>query len=380
VYESPARPKPLVSVPFLDLTPVHAALKARFLKELSALIDTNDFINGPPVIKFERAFAAYCEARECVGTSSGLDALRLALLAIGLEEGDEVLVPASTFIATLEAVTQAGGVPVLVDVLEEDYNIDPGGVDAAITARSRSLIPVHLYGQMADMRALARIAEGHGLSMIEDACQAHGAARDGLRPGAAGVAAAFSFYPAKNLGAIGDGGALLTNDEELASMVRALREHGQTEKYRHDFEGYTARLDSVQALVLLLKLPLLDQWNDERKAVARLYSDALDGIGDLRLPPTPSGSDPVWHVYVVRTSSPQTLAAFLRDGGIATARHYPEPPHLSQAFAWLGHRRGEFPVSEAIADECLSLPIFPGMSEGQVSAVVDSITRFFRNG
>jgi dTDP-4-amino-4,6-dideoxygalactose transaminase len=380
VYESPTRPEPLVNVPFLDLAPVHVALKARFLEELSVLIDTNDFINGPPVREFERAFAEYCHARECVGTSSGLDALRLALLATGLEERDEVLVPATTFIATLEAVTQAGGVPVLVDVLEEDYNIDPGAVDAAITSRSRCLIPVHLYGQMANMRALARIAERHSLPMIEDACQAHGAVRDELRPGAAGIAAAFSFYPAKNLGGMGDGGALVTNDEELASRVRALREHGQTEKYRHDVEGYTARLDSIQALVLLLKLPLLDRWNDERRAVARLYTDALDGIGDLRLPPTLSGSDPVWHVYLVRTADPQALAALLRDRGIGTARHYPEPPHLSRAFAWLGHTRGEFPVTERIADECLSLPIFPGMSESQVSMVVESIIRFFRNG
>jgi dTDP-4-amino-4,6-dideoxygalactose transaminase len=380
MYESPVTPKPQVTVPFLDLTPAHAALKAAFLDEVSALVDTSAFINGPPVTEFERAFAEYCQARECVGTSSGLDALRLALLASGLDKGDEVLVPAATFIATLEAVTQAGGVPVLVDVLEDDYNMDPGSVDAAITARSRGLVPVHLYGQMADMRGLGRIAEGRGLSIIEDACQAHGAARDGVRAGAAGVAAAFSFYPAKNLGAMGDAGALVTNDDELASRVRALREHGQTEKYRHDFEGYTARLDSIQALVLLLKLPRLDRWNDERRAVARLYSDALDGVGDLRLPAIAPGSDPVWHVYVVRTSTPGALAVFLRDRGIATARHYPEPPHLSPAFAWLGHRRGEFPVAEALADECLSLPLFPGMSEAQVSEVVESITRFFSNG
>jgi dTDP-4-amino-4,6-dideoxygalactose transaminase len=380
MYESPVTPKPQVTVPFLDLTPAHAALKAAFLDEVSALVDTSAFINGPPVTEFERAFAEYCQARECVGTSSGLDALRLALLASELDKGDEVLVPAATFIATLEAVTQAGGVPVLVDVLEDDYNMDPGSVDAAITARSRGLVPVHLYGQMADMRGLGRIAEGRGLSIIEDACQAHGAARDGVRAGAAGVAAAFSFYPAKNLGAMGDAGALVTNDDELASRVRALREHGQTEKYRHDFEGYTARLDSIQALVLLLKLPRLDRWNDERRAVARLYSDALDGVGDLRLPAIAPGSDPVWHVYVVRTSTPGALAVFLRDRGIATARHYPEPPHLSPAFAWLGHRRGEFPVAEALADECLSLPLFPGMSEAQVSEVVESITRFFSNG
>jgi dTDP-4-amino-4,6-dideoxygalactose transaminase len=364
----------------MDLTAVHAALKGEFIAELSALIDESDFVNGRPVVKFERAFAEYCETRECVGTSSGLDALRLALLASGLEEGDEVLVPATTFIATLEAVTQAGGVPVLVDVLEEDYNIDPRGVEAAITPRSRCLTPVHLYGQMADMRALERIAESRGLVVIEDACQAHGSARDALRPGAAGLAAAFSFYPTKNLGAMGDGGALVTNDEELASRVRALREHGQRQKYRHDFEGYTARLDSIQALVLLLKLPILDQWNDERKAVAGLYSNALDGIGDLRLPPTAPGSDPVWHVYVVRTSNPEGLSEFLRDRGIATGRHYPEPAHLSKAFAWLGHRRGEFPVSEAIADECLSLPIFPGITAGQIFTVVNAIRRFFQNG
>jgi dTDP-4-amino-4,6-dideoxygalactose transaminase len=230
------------------------------------------------------------------------------------------------------------------------------------------------------MRALGRIAERHALALIEDACQAHGAVRDGLRPGAVGVAAAFSFYPAKNLGAMGDAGALVTSDEELAARVRALREHGQTEKYRHDFEGYTARLDTMQALVLLLKLPHLDRWNHERKRAARLYHDALDGVGDLRLPPTAPESDPVWHVYVARTGDPKALAEFLRDRGIGTARHYPEPPHLSGAFARLGHRKGEFPVSEALAKECLSLPLFPGISEAQISRVVNAVVDFFRSG
>jgi dTDP-4-amino-4,6-dideoxygalactose transaminase len=380
VYAGPATPRPQTDVPFLDLAPVHAAVKEQVAEALVALIETNEFINGPAVGEFERAFAEFCRARVCVGTSSGLDGLRLAMLALGLERGEEVIVPANTFIATLEAVTQAGAVPVLVDVLEEDYNIDPDGAEAAIASRTRCLLPVHLYGQMANMRALARIGERHGLAIIEDACQAHGAVRDGLRPGAAGIAAAFSFYPAKNLGAMGDAGALVTNDEELAARVWAMREHGQTKKYRHDFEGYTARLDTMQALVLLLKLPLLDRWNGERKATARLYQDALDGIGDLRLPSIPSGSDPVWHVYVVRTPDPEALAAFLRDRGIGTARHYPEPPHLSRAFAWLGHGKGEFPVSEALADECLSLPLFPGISEAQVSYVADSIIDFFRRG
>jgi dTDP-4-amino-4,6-dideoxygalactose transaminase len=369
-----------IRVPFVDLGPSHAPVAEAIVDEISELVQAGAFTNGPQVAAFERAFADYCGVEHCVGLASGLDALRLALIAGGIERGDEVLVPADTFIATFEAVSQAGGVPVPVEVSEEDYNLDPAAVEAAITPRTRFLLPVHLYGQVSDMRALGEIAERHGLFVLEDACQAHGATRDGVRAGAAGHAAAFSFYPSKNLGAFGDAGALVTNDESLAESMRALREHGQRAKYRHDLEGYTARLDTIQAIVLSHKLPLLDGWNEDRRAQARYYSEALDGVGDLRLPRIAADSQPVWHLYVIRTAEPPRLAEFLQERGVATGRHYPEPPHLSKAYAHLGHREGGFPVAEAIGRECLSLPVFPGLREEQLEAVVSGVEAYFRDG
>jgi dTDP-3-amino-3,4,6-trideoxy-alpha-D-glucose transaminase len=364
-------------VPFLDLGLIHRALKDEILEEIGQLIETGAFTNGPQVREFEEAFAAYCGARDCVGLASGLDALRLALLAAGIEPGDEVVVQANTFVATLEAVTQAGGRPVVVDAAESDLNIDVDAVESALTPRTRFLMPTDLYGQLADMRALTELAERRGLTVVEDACQAHGASRDGIAAGTAGLAGAFSFYPGKNLGAFGDAGALVTSDEALGERMRALREHGQRRKYVHELEGYTARLDTIQAIALLRKLPHLDGWNDDRRAAARMYAERLVGVGDLRLPPVPAGSEPVWHVYVVRTADPEGLAVFLRERGIGTGRHYPDPVHLSPAYAWLGHRKGEFPVSEDLGASCLSLPIFPGMTEAQVDSVVAAIQDYF---
>jgi dTDP-3-amino-3,4,6-trideoxy-alpha-D-glucose transaminase len=355
-------------------------LKDRFLVEIGELIDSGAFTNGPQVEAFEHEFASFCGAKTCVGVASGLDGLRLALLAAGIEQGDEVIVPAHTFFATFEAVTQAGGVPVVVDVSERDYGIDAAAAAAAVTPRTRFLLPVHLYGQMADMAALVPIAEWHGLEIVEDACQAHGAERDGRRAGTSGVAAAFSFYPGKNLGAIGDAGAVVTSDDGLASRVRTLREHGQHAKYEHEVEGYTARLDTIQALALLLKLPSLERWNEERRDVARFYSAELGGVGDLGLPPLAPGSRHVWHLYTIRTAHVQTLGEFLRLRGIQTGRHYPQPPHLAPPYRWLGYGRGAFPVAEALAQELLSLPIYPGISEEQCWHVVSSIRSFFADG
>jgi len=365
-----------VAVPFLDLGPSHAPLKERLLDQIAELFDSGAFINGPPVADFEHAFAEYCGTGECVGVASGLDALRLALVA-GLERGESVVVPAATFVATLEAVTQAGGVPVVADISETYYCLDPEAAAAVIGGGTRALMPVHLYGQMSDMGALGALARERELLLVEDACQAHGAERDGIRAGVSSTAAAFSFYPGKNLGAAGDAGALVTNDPDLAATVRALREHGQTAKYVHAHEGWTARLDSIQALVLGQKLPLLDGWNDERRAAARYYAAALDGVGDLRLPPVAPGSNPVWQLYVVRTADPEALSAFLRERAIGTGHHYPDPVHLTQAYARLGYRRGQFPVAEALARECLSLPIFPGIREEQLEAVVHGVRAYF---
>ena len=368
------------AVPFVDLRASNEPIREELLAAVSELIDSSAFVNGPAVASFERAFAAYCGTADAVGLASGLDGLRLALLAAGLRPGDEVIVPAQTFVATVEAVTQAGGKPVLADVGELDYNLDPAAAEAALTSRTTFLLPVHLYGQLADMRALQGLAERHGLALVEDACQAHGAERDGVRAGAGGLAGAFSFYPAKNLGAIGDAGALTTDDAELAATVRALREHGQSRKYRHDLEGYTARLDTIQALVLELKLRLLDGWNEERRAAARFLSEGLAAVGDLVLPAVAPGSEPVWHLYVVRTAEPDALARFLGERGIATGRHYPDPVHLSPAYASLGYAPGAFPVAERVALEGLSLPIFPGISEAQLTAVVEGVRAYFSRG
>ena len=368
---------PATAVPFYDLRPSHGPIRAAILAAIDELLESNAYTNGPQVAAFEEAFADWCGARACVGVASGLDALRLTFIAAGLERGDEVVVPANTFVATLEAVTQAGGVPVIADVGESDANLDPDAAAAACGPRTRFLLPVHLYGQMADCVRLDEVATRHALEIVEDACQAHGASRDGRRAGTAGRAGAFSFYPAKNLGAFGDAGAVVTDDPALADDVSALREHGQRRKYRHEREGYTARLDTIQAAVLLRKLSLLDEWTEQRREAARRYTERLDGVGDLLLPSVPDGSEPVWHLYVVRTRDPDALAHALAERGIGTGRHYPEPVHLSPAYHHLGHRPGAFPVAERLAAEVLSLPLFPGITEEQIERVAGAVAEFF---
>jgi dTDP-4-amino-4,6-dideoxygalactose transaminase len=364
------------TVPFVDLTPTNGAVRDRVLARIAETIDRGDFINGEAVAEFERDFAEASGRDYCVGLASGLDALRLALLGMGLTPAAGVIVPATTFAATFEAVLQAGGTPIVVDV-DDDYTIDIRRTEAA-AAGATHVLPVHLYGQLADMRSLARVAEMHDVEILEDACQAHGARRDGVRSGDLSRAAAFSFYPSKNLGAMGDAGALVTDDEELASCVRALRMHGETRKYHHERVGYTARLDTVQAIVLLEKLPLLEGWNRERADAARFYSEALAGVDGLQLPREPAGGESVWHLYVVRTQDPERLAEFLADRGIETGRHYPVPVHLSPAYRDLGYGAGDFPVAEALAREGLSLPLYPGISEGQLGAVCEAVLAYFR--
>jgi dTDP-4-amino-4,6-dideoxygalactose transaminase len=354
-------------------------VKERVLARIGQTIDHGDFANGRAVGEFERRFAEYAGRKHCVGVANGLDALRLSLLASGLIKDEGVVVPAATFAATFEAVVQAGGKPVIVDV-GDDYNLEVDQTAAAVEAGASYVFPVHLYGQMADVRGLSRIAEATGVAIIEDACQAHGAMRDGVFAGGVGQAAAFSFYPSKNLGAMGDAGALVTDDEELAVRARALRVHGETRKYHHDYVGYTSRLDTIQAIVLLEKLPLLDDWNRQRQAVARFYTACLSEVEELRLPPEPAGSVPVWHLYVVRVSEPDRLAEFLAARGIQTGRHYPEPVHLSPAYRHLGFADGDFPVAEALSREALSLPLYPGISEAQLEWVCDSVADYFRRG
>ena len=347
-------------VPFLDLRWSHEPLAEAILLDIAELIESSAFINGPAVARFEERFAAFCGSQYCVGTASGLDALRLALLAAGLEPGDEVIVPAQTFVATLEAVTQAGGRPVLADVRDDDYGLDVDAVERAIGSRTRAVMPVHLFGQMADLTRLGALASAQGLALVEDACQAHGATRDALVAGAAGLAGAFSFYPGKNLGAMGDAGALVTDDEQLATRVRALREHGQTRKYEHEQEGYTARLDTMQAAVLLRKLPLLDGVERGPPGRRPAVHGALRGVGDLRLPQVSPGSQPVWHLYVVRTADPAALGAYLAERGIGTGRHYPKPAHLSTAYAGSDIGRATSPSPSGSRPSRCRCPSIPG--------------------
>jgi dTDP-3-amino-3,4,6-trideoxy-alpha-D-glucose transaminase len=369
------------AVPFLDLEPpLENGVREAILADVAQLLETHTYTNGPQVEAFEEAFALYVGVRTCVGVASGLDALRLSLLARGIAPGDEVLVPANAFVATFEAVSQAGAVPVPVDVSENDFNVDVDAVAAAVGPRTRALVPVHLYGLPAPLARLRELAASHGLGLLEDACQAHGAERDGLRAGAVGFAGAFSFYPSKNLGAAGDAGAVVTDDADVADAVRALREHGQSQKYVHVRQGYTARLDTIQAVVLLRKLPHLERWNEERRAAARFYGQALAGVGDLILPREPPGARHVWHLYVARTRYRDRLVAHLRERRIGTGLHYPEPPHLSAAYRHLGYGRGAFPVTERLAGEVFSLPIFPGISEGQLENVFAGVRDYYRRG
>ena len=365
-----------VDVPFVDLSSSHALIRDDVLAGVEALLDSGAFTNGPAVAGFERAFAAACGVREVVGVASGHDALRLGLLALGLEAGDEVVIPAQTFVSTAEAVVQAGGTPVLADVDPTTACLDPDAFEAAVTTRTRFVIPVDLFGQLADYGRLQAVADRHDILLLEDAAQSHAARRDGTTAGGFGAAAAFSFYPGKNLGAMGDAGALATDDPDVADRTRALREHGQREKYRHEIVGCTARLDTVQALFLSLKLPHLGSWNEERRRVARRYQELLDGVGDLELP-ADGGEAHVWHLYVIRTRDPERLAAHLRGLSIGAGRHYPLPVHFNPAFASLGYAAGAFPVAERWARECLSLPIFPGITEQQVEAVTDAIASWF---
>jgi dTDP-4-amino-4,6-dideoxygalactose transaminase len=337
-------------------------------------------IGAPEMTALETEWAAFVGREACLLFNSGTAAIHSALYAINIEPGDEVITTSYTFAGTWQPILHQGAIPVFVDIDPRSYNLDPRRVEAAITPRTKAIIAVHIGGLPADLDELLAIADRHGLYLVEDACQAHGAMRNGLRAGSVGIAGAFSFYPGKNLGAFGDAGAVVTDDEGLAARLRELREHGQSRKYHHDVEGWTSRLDTIQALVLRRKLTLLDGWNDDRREAAAFYSRELDGVGDLRLPPVPAGSAPVWHLYVVRSNERDALADYLRERGIGTGLHYPEPVHLSPAYAWLGYAAGDFPVTERAASGLLSLPIFPGIGEGQLHAVVAGIREFFARG
>ena len=369
-----------VDVPFVDLKGSGRRLGPAFSRELETLMEEGAFVNGRYVAAFEGDFASACGRAHCVGVASGLDALRLGLIAQGIEPGDEVIVPAMTFIATWEAVVQAGGTPARRRCPRRRRQSRHGRGDGSRRAPNEIRHSGPSLRPIVDLTGLNELATRHDLVILEDACQAHGAARDGRVAGGCGDAAAFSFYPSKNLGAMGDAGAFVTDDEGVAAKVRSLREHGQVRRYHSDRVGYTSRLDAIQALVLSHKLPLLEDENRARSDAASWYSEALTDVGDLQLPIVSEGSAPVWHLYPVRTGDPVALADFLARRGISTGHHYPQPPHLSEAFASLGHVRGSFPVAEAVARQTVSLPIYPGIDEMRQEAVVRAVRAFFIDG
>ena len=361
-----------MNIPLIDLAVQHRNLRSEINSVIQGVLDRADFILGHDVAKLEEEFAAYCGTRYAVGVDSGLSALELSLRALGVGPGDDVLVPAHTFTATAAAVSFAGAKPVFVDVDPITWNIDVEKIEAAITPRTKAILPVHLYGLPADMHMILGIAAKFNLVVVEDACQAHGAVYKGHRVGSLGNAAGFSFYPTKNLGACGDGGMVTTNDARVAETVRALRNCGQREKNVHELAPFNHRLDNLQAAILRVKLGYLDQWIASRHEWAMLYNKLLAG-SDVILPVEPPGYHHVFHLYVIRSKQRNTLQAHLKDRGIGTAIHYPNPVHLQPFYAKNGFTRGQFPIAEKICAEILSLPMYPEMTEEQVETVAAEI-------
>jgi len=362
-----------VRVPFLDLAAQQAEVAAEVLPVWRGVLESAGFIGGEHVDAFERDYADYIGVRFCIGVANGTDAIELALRAAAIAPGDEVIIPANTFIATAEAISRIGAVPVPVDVDPGQLLIDPAAVAAAITPRTRAIVPVHLYGQTAPVAALRPIAERHDLVIVEDAAQAQGAASNEGRAGALGLAAATSFYPGKNLGAAGDAGAVLTDDPAVAALVRELGAHGSSTKYVHDRVGVNSRLDAVQAAMLSAKLRRLDAWNAARRAAAARYAELLAAVPGVRTPVPRPGSDDVWHLYVVQVDERDRVLAELGAAGIGAAIHYPTPVHLTGAYASLGYRAGDFPVAEAAARRILSLPMYPHLAADDQAAVVAAL-------
>lgn len=361
-----------MNVPFLDLKAAYLELQADVDAAVRRVLTSGHYILGPEVDAFEAEFASYCSASQCVGVANGLDAIVLTLRAMDVGPGDEVIVPSNTYIATWLAVSQCGATPVPVEPDMHTYNIDPARIEAAITPRTRVIIPVHLYGQPAEIDAILAIARKHNIRVLEDGAQAHGARYKGQRIGAHGDAVAWSFYPGKNLGAMGDGGAVTTNDLALTERIRVLRNYGSRVKYVNDIQGYNSRLDPIQAAILRVKLSHLDEWNSRRTRIAQDYLQGLSAIG-LSLPVVPEWADSAWHLFVVQHPQRDALQKSLAEAGVNTLIHYPIPPHLQQAYAGLGCKVGDFPIAEKMARQVLSLPIGPQLRIQDVVKVVSAL-------
>jgi len=366
-----------MKVPFVDLQIQYYNLSSEINQRLLKAVGSCHFILGENVEKFEQEFADYCGVKFAVGTSSGTDALFLALLSLGIGKGDEVITPANTFIATVLAIHYTGAKPVLVDIDEETYNLDIEKVKAAITEKTKAVLPVHLYGQPVDLEPLLALAKEYNLKIAEDACQAHGAQYRGRKVGGFGDASAFSFYPGKNLGAYGDAGIVVTNGINIKEKLLMLRDYGQKQKYQHLVKGYNARLDTIQAEILRVKLKHLDKWNEARRKNAQIYTSLLNGLaGDILTPKEMSWARHVWHLYVIRVKRRDELQKYLRESEVFAGIHYPVSIHLQPAFSDLGYKKGDFPITEKVADEILSLPMYPELKEEQIEYVVKKIKEF----
>jgi dTDP-4-amino-4,6-dideoxygalactose transaminase len=362
-----------MKVPFLNLELQHSRLRKEIRGAIDAVIEDSAFAGGPFVEEFEKEFAAYCNCPFAVGVGSGTDALWLALLAFGVEPGDEVITVPNTFMATAEAITYCGARPVFVDVDEHTYTMDPAGLEKVMTSRTKAIIPVHLFGQPADMDPILEFARGQGLPVIEDACQAHGAEYKGRRVGSLGDAGCFSFYPGKNLGAMGEAGALVTRDPNIQAVARTLRDHGQIKKYYHVMVGWNCRMDGIQSAVLRAKLAHLDQYNQHRRAHAQAYSEAFDGLPGIVVPIEKEYARHVYHVYALRAQDRDAVMQELAEYQIGCAIHYPVPIHLQKAYKSLGYGPGSFPIAERYAGELLSLPLFPELTANQREWVIQHV-------
>ena len=359
-------------IPFLNVGAAYREIQDELESAILTSLRSGWYIGGQDVDAFEQEFAAYTETRHCVSVANGLDALHLALLAIEIGAGDEVIVPSNTYIATWLAVSQCGAIPVPVEPVASTYNLDPSKIEAAITPRTKAILPVHLYGQPADLDPILALAHKHGLLVLEDAAQAHGARYKGKRLGGHGDVVAWSFYPGKNLGALGDAGAITTNNEEIADRIRALRNYGSRDKYVNEVQGYNSRLDPVQAVALSVKLKHLDEWNSRRVRIAARYTSALRDTG-LILPSVPTWAEPAWHLYVIQYPQRDRLQQALHEAEIGTLIHYPIPPHLQQAYAASGFAAGQFPIAELMAKQLLSLPMGPQMPDSDVEKVIEAV-------
>ncbi|RSK40826.1 DegT/DnrJ/EryC1/StrS family aminotransferase [Hymenobacter perfusus] len=366
-----------MQIPFLSFSPQHHPIREEVLAAIARVYDSQWYVLGQSVTDFEAAYAAFNQVENCIGVANGLDALHLSLITLNIGPGDEVIVPSNTYIATWLAVSFVGATPVPVEPNAATYNLDPALIEAAITPRTKAIMPVHLYGQACEMTAIMDIARRHNLVVVEDNAQAQGATADGGVTGSFGNANGTSFYPGKNLGALGDGGAITTNDAEVAQRLRSLRNYGSQKKYYNEVIGYNSRLDEMQAAVLSVKLPYLPDWTAQRQQVAARYTELLAGIEGLQLPVVAAGSTHVYHLYVVRTARRDALQQHLTAQGVGTLIHYPVPPHLQQAYAHLQMTVGQYPIAEELAATSLSLPMWPGMTEEHILAVAEAVRSFF---